>query len=51
VTDKGTSRLVIRIPHADAVLIASAAAMANKRVSEFVIEAAIDRAKRILKQK
>src|SRR5215831_13119461 len=49
-TDDGRSRLVVRFPYEDAVLIARAAAAVKTGVSEFVVQAAVDRARRVLKQ-
>ena len=46
-----TSRLHLHIPHEDATLIARAALVTKQSVSEFIISAAAERAKRVLRQK
>ena len=45
------SRLHLHIPHEDATVIARAALVAKENVSQFIIAAAVERAKRVLKQK
>jgi uncharacterized protein (DUF1778 family) len=45
------SRLHLHIPHDDATLIARAALFTKQTPSEFIIAAAMERAKRVLKQK
>jgi uncharacterized protein (DUF1778 family) len=45
------SRFHLYIRHEDATLIARAALVAKETVSEFIIAAAVERAKRVLKQK
>jgi uncharacterized protein (DUF1778 family) len=45
------SRLHLHIPHEDATLIARAALVTKQSVSEFIISAAMERAKRVLKKK
>lgn len=49
--DKPTSRLHLHIPQEDATLVARAALVTKQNVSEFIISAAVERAKRVLKQK
>jgi uncharacterized protein (DUF1778 family) len=45
------SRLHLHVPHEDATLIARAALVTKETVSDFIIAAAVERAKRVLKQK
>jgi uncharacterized protein (DUF1778 family) len=50
-SEQRTSRLHLHIPHESATLIARAAMVTQQSVSEFIISAATERAKRVLKQK
>ena len=46
-----TSRLALHLPHTEFTLSARAAVVTKQSVTEFIIEAAVERAKRVLKQK
>jgi uncharacterized protein (DUF1778 family) len=45
------SCMSVHIPHEDATLIARAAVATKQSISEFIVAAAIERAKRVLRQK
>ena len=45
------SRLHLHIPHEDATVIARAALVTKESISQFIITAAVERAKRVLKKK
>ena len=47
--DKLTSRLVLHVPQEDMVHLVQAARASGVSVHDFVLQAAIDRAKRVLK--